>query len=72
MSGCSVRTYFFGEKVISEGENSGRLFIVTRGKAKVGIAAPNGKDLILCFYLSDGLMGDLEMFCGAEVDTTSP
>lgn len=71
LTGCSVCSFSFGEKVISEGEASGKLFIVTQGKAKVGITAPNGKDLVLCFYLSDGLIGELEMFCGAETDTTS-
>lgn len=71
LTGCSVCTYSFGEKVISEGEKSGKLFIVTKGKAKVGITAPNGKDLVLCFYLSDGLVGELEMFCKTETDTTS-
>lgn len=71
LTGCSVCTYSFGEKVISEGEKSGKLFIVIQGKAKVGITAPNGKDLVLCFYLSDGLVGELEMFCKTETDTTS-
>lgn len=71
LTGCSVCTYSFGEKVISEGEKSGKLFIITQGKAKVGITAPNGKDLVLCFYLSDGLVGELEMFCKTETNTTS-
>lgn len=71
LTGCSARIYSFGERIISAGETCGRLFIVTQGRAKVGVTAPNGKDLILCFYLSDGLMGDLEMFCGAETNTTS-
>lgn len=71
LKGCSVCTYSFGEKIISEGEASGKLFIVTMGKAKTGITAPNGRNLILCFYLSDGLIGELEMFCNAETDTTS-
>lgn len=69
LRGCSVRTYSFGEKVFSEGASSGRLFIITQGKAKVGVTAPNGRALILCFYLSDGLMGDLEMFLGEEART---
>lgn len=71
LTGCSVCSYSFGEKIISEGKSSGKLFIVTHGKAKVGITAPNGKALVLCFYLSDGLIGELEMFCETEADTTS-
>lgn len=71
LTGCSVCTYSFEEKIISEGKSSGKLFIVTQGKARVGITAPNGKDLVLCFYLSDGLIGELEMFCGSKTDTTS-
>lgn len=71
LNGCLICIYSFGEKIVSEGEASGRLFIVTQGKAKVGVTAPNGKDLILCFYFSDGLMGELEMFLGAESDAAS-
>lgn len=71
LTDCSVRIYSFGEKMITEGGAVGKLFIIMQGKAKVGATAPNGKDLILCFYLSDGLLGDLELFFGAKTSASS-
>lgn len=61
LRGCSVRTYYFGEQVITEGQPIDHIFLVTDGKAKVGTMAPNGKNLILCFYVCRGLLGDLEL-----------
>lgn len=68
---CSIREYNFGERLISEGLPNGRLFFVIRGKAKVGVIAPNGKNLILCFYISSGLMGEVELFSDLSVGSTS-
>lgn len=68
---CSTRTYTFGEIIISEGKENGYLFLVTHGKAKVGKLAPNGKNLILCFYVSDGLMGELELFTDQAAGSTT-
>ncbi|MDO5424842.1 MAG: cyclic nucleotide-binding domain-containing protein [Eubacteriales bacterium] len=68
---CSVRTYAFGERVIAEGLPSERLLLVAGGRAKVGVDAPNGKSVILCFYISEGLMGEAELFSGTDVGSTS-
>lgn len=62
LKNCSFRSYSFGECVIAEGMENGMIFLVTEGKAKVGVTTPNGKNLILCFYLSGGLMGEVELF----------
>lgn len=66
LRGCTVRQYDFGEKIISETEAARYLYFVLGGKAKVGRAAPNGRDLILCFYVSEGMMGEMEYFSAAE------
>lgn len=71
LKNCSVRVYSFGEKVISEGRINRHLFIAFGGKAKVGVAAPNGKNLILCFYISEGLMGEAELFSNTPAGVTS-
>ncbi len=68
---CSIRTYHFSERVLTEGIKCEKLFIVTDGKAKVGAMTPNGKNLILCFYMSSGIMGDMEMMVNSSVGATT-
>lgn len=64
---CTVRTYRFGEALISEGVDSAFLFLITDGRAKVCHAVPNGKSLILNFYVSNGLIGEAEFFSGCTL-----
>lgn len=68
---CSIRRYSFGETIIQESSPTHHIFIVINGKAKVGVTAPNGKNIILCFYVSEGLMGELELFADAEYGCSS-
>lgn len=58
---CLVRSYKAGETIHMEGEPYQRLLLVVSGKAKVCTTATNGKDLVLTYYLSDGLIGDMEL-----------
>lgn len=62
LKGCCIKTFPFGKKLMKQADLCENLFIVLNGKAKVGKASSNGKDLILCFYISEGLMGDMELF----------
>lgn len=71
LTNCEARTYAFGERILTEGRPNRFLFLVTNGRAKVGVSAPNGKNLILCFYQSSGLIGDVEYFSGSEVGSTT-
>lgn len=71
LRGCSVREYSFGERIVTVGLPLAHLFVVTAGKAKVGITAPNGRNLIMCFYVSDGLIGEAEFFAGADTGNTT-
>ncbi len=68
---CSLLSYSFGENVISEGAANEKLLIVTDGRAKVGVIGPNGKNLVLCFYVSEGLLGEAELFSDMAVGSTS-
>lgn len=58
---CLVRSYKAGETIHMEGETHQLLLLVVSGKAKVCTTATNGKDLVLTYYLSDGLIGDMEL-----------
>ena len=71
LRGCDVREYGFGERVIAEGAPFGSLFVVTGGRAKVCVGASNGKSLVLCFYVSSGLLGEAELFSGSRTGQTT-
>lgn len=56
-----------GEAILREGMPMEYLLLVISGKAKVCSAAANGKDLILCYYISEGIVGDEELMTGAYI-----
>ncbi len=60
-----------GETILHEGMPIFHLFIVVKGKAKVCTIAKNGKDLVLCYYISDGIIGDIELMSNACIAATS-
>ena len=74
---CKVRQYKSGETVFAQGIEYKYIMIVVSGKAKVCTSAPSGKDLVLAYYLSSGLIGDVELmsdttYATASVITLSP
>ena len=56
-----------GEAILREGTPMEYLLFVISGKAKVCSAAANGKDLILCYYISEGIVGDAELMTDAHI-----
>lgn len=50
-----------GETILREGASMEQLLIVMTGTAKICATASNGRDLVLCYYLSEGLVGDIEL-----------
>lgn len=60
-----------GEMVTKEGEMLPMLALVLKGKAKVCCTAENGKNLILCHYLSSGLIGDVELMTNCSSATAT-
>lgn len=74
---CEVQRFDSGKEVFSQGTEYKYIMIVVSGKAKVCVSAPNGKDLILAYYLSKGLIGHMEVmtdisYATASVITLSP
>lgn len=59
--GCTCLEYEAGETILQEGMPISSLFVIVSGKAKVCAAAPNGKKLVLCYYVSQGILGDVEL-----------
>lgn len=60
-----------GETILREGAFMEQLLIVMDGTAKVCATASNGRDLVLCYYLSDGLVGDIELMTDDHEATTT-
>lgn len=50
-----------GEFFLREGQAIDYLYFVLSGKAKVYLNALNGKQLLLCYFISSGIIGDLEL-----------
>lgn len=44
----------------------GYLFILLSGKAKVCMSDESGRNLLLCYYISEGIMGDVELMMGRK------
>ena len=44
----------------------GYLFILLSGKAKVCMGDESGRNLLLCYYVSEGVMGDIELMMGRK------
>ena len=61
ISGCQIRCYEEGEDILREGEPIESLLLVRHGRAKVCINARNGRHLIICYYISSGILGDVEL-----------
>lgn len=63
---CECVLYQAGEKMIEEEGAIDKLFVMLDGLAKVCMSTPNGKNLILCYYVSQGLLGDMEYLQNVE------
>ncbi len=61
LRGTTCQQYEPGETLMEEGSLLTYLMIVTRGEVRVSTEAKNGRNLILCYYVSSGILGDMEM-----------
>lgn len=71
LDACSCLHFSSGEKVLREGTPIFWIYIIVNGRAKVCRTAPNGKSLILCYYISDGIIGEIELMTKQEIATSS-
>lgn len=63
--------YAPGEVLFREGDAMDYFLVVVKGKAKVCRETENGGSLILCFYLSDGVIGDAELVNDRQTASTT-
>lgn len=71
LDSCVCLKFHAGETILQEGMPITYLFVVLSGSAKVCSTARNGKNLVLCYYICEGLMGDLELMTDTYIATTS-
>lgn len=71
LRGCRVEQYEDGEFLFVQGTPLDAIRIVFDGTAKLSIQTQSGKSLILCYYISDGILGDMELMKGGAVVTTT-
>ena len=70
-SACECLQFAPGETISREGAPISRLAVVIDGRAKICRTAANGKSLILCYYISDGLIGEIELLSNQEKATAT-
>lgn len=71
LTNCAVQNYHVGEYIMRQGVENSNFFIVLSGISKVCVDAPNGKNLILCYYVTQGVMGDVALMLDRFIATTS-
>lgn len=68
---CRVHTYEAGECILQQGLAVDALFVILEGTARVCISAENGRSLILCSYVSSGILGDIELMLDEKTAATT-
>ncbi len=68
---CQYIVFSPGELLVREGEPISYFYIVISGRAKVCCNAPDGNSLILCWYVSDGVIGEVGLMAGCCAATTT-
>ncbi len=63
-SGALFIRFARGEWFLREGQQIEYLYILLSGKAKVCMSEEGGRNLLLCYYVSEGIMGDVELMMG--------
>ncbi|MCL2851904.1 MAG: cyclic nucleotide-binding domain-containing protein [Defluviitaleaceae bacterium] len=55
-----------GEYLLREGEPIEYMYFVSSGKAKVFLSLSDGKRLLLAYFVSDGIIGEVELMTGSR------
>ena len=71
LAGCRLHRYASGETIFRQDCALETLLFVIRGTAKVCLNARNGRNLILCYYASEGMLGDVEFATGESAAMTT-
>lgn len=69
--GCTCCYFDAGEYVLQQGFPAENIYLVISGTTKIYMNARNGKNLILCYYISQGILGDIELMLGDYIALAS-
>ena len=64
-------TYTEGEFILRQGHPSLWVFIVLKGKMKVFLTVPNGRTLLICYYSSSVILGEVELVLDSDAAASS-
>jgi CRP-like cAMP-binding protein len=64
LSAALLIRYEPGEWFLHEQQPIEYLYFLVSGKAKVCMSARSGRSLLLCYYVSEGIIGDVELLAG--------
>lgn len=68
---CMGMRFSPGEAIFQEGYPISCLSVFVHGRAKACTMSQDGKDLTFCYYVSDGLAGDIELMAGLDLATAT-
>ncbi|MHC5250077.1 cyclic nucleotide-binding domain-containing protein [Enterococcus sp. LJL90] len=68
---CEIFTYKPRETVLEEGSQVDYVFLVVSGRAKVCNYTTNGKNLVLSYFISSGIFGDIELISEHQTATAT-
>lgn len=71
LTNCCRTLYSPGETIINEGDVFTSFWLVTKGRAKAFRLGNNGKTLIVSWYISSGVIGDIELMSNAPQAKTT-
>lgn len=66
-----VLTFEAGERILQQGVSMDSLYLVVSGNAKLCVNGKNGKNLILCYCVSEGILGDVELMLDDDASSTT-
>lgn len=68
---CVCRIYEAGETVTQTGREMAYLSLIVRGRAKACRLSENGKNLTICRFISEGMLGEVELMSDEKTATTT-
>lgn len=66
MSKADVVVFEQNEFLFHEGDKMKYIMFIISGRAKVSLSISNGKQMLLDYFITDGVIGDLELFMGSN------
>ena len=66
LNGAEAVSYEYGETLYTAHSPFHAILLLSSGRVKVSAEAANGRNLILCYYVSSGFLGDIELMQKAE------